>query len=137
MNRHRSTDPTLLTRLTASLGAALVLVLTILAVSPALHAWLHDEPADAAPHATCSHGHAHPAPDRGDHLPAAPAHAADDDAGCVVTLFAQGGSELAVAPAVLPSPRLAQIGDILPLSVFCAPSAPAHLLPPGCGPPAV
>ena len=130
----RSPSPSLLSRLTAVVGAALVLVLTILAVSPALHAWVHAEPADSAPHTLCSHGHAHPA--HSDHLPVAPDHA-DDDAGCIVTLFAQGGSEIAVAPAILPSPRLAQIGDTLPLSVFCAPSAPAYLLPPGCGPPAV
>ena len=34
----RSNPPSLLTRLTASLGVVLVLVLTVLAVSPALHA---------------------------------------------------------------------------------------------------
>lgn len=125
MTRH-SPSPSLLSRFTAVLGAALVLVLTILAVSPSLHAWVHAEPADSALHTKCSHGH---------HHHDAPA-SADDEAGCIVNLFSQGGSELVALPALLPAPRFAPAGDTLPLSVFCAPSAPAYLLPPGCGPPA-
>jgi hypothetical protein len=127
MTRPTPSTLSLVTRFTAALGAALVLVLTILAVSPSLHAWVHAEPADAAPHAKCSHGHDHHD---------APA-SADDEAGCIVNLFSQGGSELVALPALLPAPRFAPAGDTLPLSVFCAPSAPAYLLPPGCGPPAV
>ena len=134
MTRPTPSTLSLATRLTAALGAALVLVLTILAVSPSLHAWVHAEPADSASHATCSHGHAHHS-----HAPApAPApDSCDDDSGCIVNLFAQGGSELVTAPAVLQAPRLADLGTFLSPSAFCAPSAPAYLLPPGCGPPAV
>jgi len=128
MTRPMPSTLSLATRLTAALGAALVLVLTILAVSPSFHAWVHAEPADPAPHAKCSHGH--------HHHHDAPA-SADVEAGCIVNLFSQGGSELVTLPALLPAPRFAPAGDTLPLSVFCAPSAPAYLLPPGCGPPAV
>ncbi|MSU53937.1 MAG: hypothetical protein EXS41_11200 [Opitutaceae bacterium] len=124
----------LATRLTAALGAALVLVLTILAVSPALHAWVHAEPADFAPPAKCSHGHHHHAHTTD---PAPASGSANDDSGCIVNLFAQGGSELVAALAVLPAPRLADLGTFLSPSAFCAPSAPAHLLPPCCGPPQV
>jgi hypothetical protein len=123
----RSNPPSLLTRLTASLGVALVLVLTVLAVSPALHAWLHKTPPTVAP---CGHDHG-PAP----HAPDDD-HDHNDDAGCVVTLFAHGGSELAAAPTLLVAPARALVGDLLLSVEFCAPSAPAHTLPPGCGPPA-
>ena len=120
----------LLTRLTALASAVLVALLTIFAASPQLHALLHgpahrDAHASAAP---CPHGHHHSTP--------APEPAPDDDL-CVVTQFSHGSSELAVAPALLPAQPLALLGDTLPLSVFCAPSAPAFLLPPGCGPPLV
>ena len=134
MTRPTPSTLPLATRFTAALGAALVLVLTILAVSPSLHAWVHAEPVDSAAHAACSHGHAHHT-----HTPApAPApDSCDDDSGCIVNLFAQGGSGLVAAPALLPAPRLADLGTFLSASDFCAPSAPAYLLPPGCGPPAV
>ena len=134
MTRPTPSTLPLATRFTAALGAALVLVLTILAVSPSLHAWVHAEPVDSAAHAACSHGHAHHT-----HTPApAPApDTCDDDSGCVVNLFAQGGSELVTAPALLPAPRLADLGTFLSPSAFCAPSAPAYILPHGCGPPAV
>ena len=131
MTRPTPSTLPLATRFTAALGAALVLVLTILAVSPSLHAWVHAEPADSAAHAACSHGHAHPT------VPAPAPDSCDDDSGCIVNLFAQGGSELVAAPALLPAPRLADLGTFLSPSDFCAPSAPAYLLPPGCGPPAV
>lgn len=128
MTPSRSTLPTLLTRLTASFGVALVLVLTVLAVSPALHAWLHSAPPTVAP---CGHDHG-PAP----HAPDDD-HNHADDAGCIVTLFAHGGSELAAAPTHLVAPARALVGDLLLSVDFCAPSAPAHTLPPGCGPPLV
>ena len=41
--RHRQTALNSFRRLVAALGVALVLALTILAVSPSLHAWLHGE----------------------------------------------------------------------------------------------
>ena len=134
MTRPTPSTLSLATRFTAALGAALVLVLTILAVSPSLHAWVHAEPADSAAHAACSHGHAHHAHPT---VPAPAPDSCDDDSGCIVNLFAQGGSGLVAAPALLPAPRLADLGTFLSASDFCAPSAPAYLLPPGCGPPAV
>ena len=124
----RSNPPSLLTRLTASLGVVLVLVLSMLAASPALHAWLHTAPPSVTP---CGHDHG-PAP----HTPDED-HADADDAGCIVTLFAHGGSELATAPTHLVAPARALVGDLLLSVEFCAPSAPAHTLPPGCGPPLV
>lgn len=134
MSRHHTKLP-LLTRLTALAGSALVLLLTVLAASPQWHAFFHaaeHSARHAVPAAsTCpsghDHHHGHPAPS----LP----HA--DDELCVITQFAHGASELAVAPSLLVAQPLARTGDALPLSVFCAPSAPAYLLPPGCGPPAV
>lgn len=71
----------LLNRATALLAAACVLVLTVLAVSPDLHAGLHA--AAGAAHTDCSH------------------HETDvpvGDAGhsCVVTLFSHGGMALLV-----------------------------------------
>jgi hypothetical protein len=72
MPRLKRDRPSLLTRTTALLGILMVLALTVLAASPDLHERLH----------------AHEAA-----VPGAAAHpdaAADDDGGCVVTLFAQG-----------------------------------------------
>jgi len=130
MNRRPPPLP-LLTRLTASLAATVVLLLTVLAVSPALHAWVHGE--TLASSAT-GHGHAHGHTCQ--HHPAEPAAPETCDVGCVVTLFAQGGSELAIAPALLAPVSLCLIAT---LSVATVPVAakPAHTLPPGCGPPAV
>ncbi len=127
----RSPPLPLLTRLTASLAATVVFLLTVLAVSPTLHAWVHGE--TLASSAT-GHGHAHG--HNCPHHPAEPTAPETDDAGCVVTLFAQGGSELATAPALLAPVSLRQIAT---LSVATVPVAakPAHTLPPGCGPPAV
>lgn len=104
----------------------MVLMLTVLAASPAFHAWLH---ADTNVLAKCGHDHGTTAPS-----PLKDREGADD-AGCVVTLFAQGGAELAFAPALLAAPPLRVLRDSRPSADFCAPSAPAHLLPPGCGPP--
>src|ERR1700689_188128 len=64
----------LLARAVAALAAALVLVLTVLAASPELHERLHALGAAAS---TASH-------------PSGGANAAEDEDGCVVTLFAQG-----------------------------------------------
>jgi hypothetical protein len=63
----------LLTRSTASLAVLLVLALTVLSASPELHERLHGH------HAATSA-----------QRDGAPAQAADNDEGCVVTLFAQG-----------------------------------------------
>ncbi len=110
-------------RLVAMLGIALVLALNVLAVWPAGHAWLH-----AVEKATaCTHGHAHdPAPAGGD--------AARDD--CAIATFAQGHAGLALAPQFIFAPRAACVATLAAAPAFVAVSR-AHLLPPGCGPPAV
>lgn len=69
-------------RFIAGVGAALVLFLTVAAASPAVHAWLHEQPGDE-PHA-CAHDH-------GDEAPA-DVH----DTGCAVTLFSHGTLPLVV-----------------------------------------
>ena len=68
--------PSLLNRLTAGLGVALVVLLTVLAASPELHAWVHGPQVTAE---AAAHGHA-------------PVGDADHD--CAVTLFASGVSLL-------------------------------------------
>jgi hypothetical protein len=137
MSRRHTTLP-LLTRLTALASSALVLVLTILAASPQWHALVHaaeHSARHAAPAAaTCPSGHAH-AHSHGESAPALPESHGDEL--CVITQFSHGSSELALAPALLAAQPLSVLGDPLPLSVFCAPSAPAYLLPPCCGPPLV
>jgi hypothetical protein len=68
----RPTRPSLLARTTALLAVLVVLALTVLVASPELHERLHAHDPGGAP--------------------ASSAHrtGADDDGGCVVTLFAQG-----------------------------------------------
>ena len=103
------------------LMVVLVLVLDVLAASPAAHAWLHahDHPA----HACASHPHDADTP-------------ADDGAeqGCVVFRFASGHA-LVEAPAPLPQPGAPVLSPwrSLPAEPHCR--APRFLRPPGCGPP--
>jgi hypothetical protein len=133
MSRCHITLP-LFTRLTALASAALVLVLTILAASPQWHALLHPDEYSAyhAPAAapTCPAGHHH---SHGEPAPALPD--SDDDELCVVTQFSQSQAALLVAALILAAQPLAAPAPPRPFSDFCAPSAPAHTLPPGCGPP--
>ena len=123
-----------LPRLIATATALAVAALAILAASPGLHAWLHghaesDGTAHAAHGATCPHGHPAPA--------SPPVPPTDhDDALCIVTQFAHGGVEPFAAPLTTLVPR-ARVAAILASVFHLAPSAPAHLLPPGCGPPLV
>ena len=129
----RSHRSPLLQRLTALLGVALVLALNVLAVRPDLHAALHaaESAADSAHHGGgCSHSHKKAAPA----TPVAPVTSDDHD--CVVSAFAHGHADFGVAPLALPAVLLSQIAT---LSAHAAlePRAPAFLLPPGCGPPAV
>lgn len=99
-------------RALAGLLAFFVLALACAVQSPAAHAWLH--------------GDAH-----GDHT----AHAAPDDAGCPVTLFAQGLTLPLVAP--MPGGPLLLAGALLPvLPGASAPSSPDRLHPPAHAPPA-
>ena len=71
-----SHQPSLLHRLTAVLGVALVLILSVLAANPKLHAWVH------GPETTANR--------------AAPGHepVGDTDHACAVTLFAGGVESL-------------------------------------------
>ena len=133
---HRPTTLPLLTRLTALASSALVLLLTILAASPQWHALLHtaEHAAHHAPAAaaTCPSGHHH---SHGEPAPALPD--SDNDELCVITQFAQSQAALLVAPVLLSGEPLALRAAQFRPALFCAPSAPAHTLPPGCGPPLV
>jgi hypothetical protein len=109
--------PSLLTRFTASLAVLLVLALTVLSASPELHERLHGH------HAAAASQH-----------DGAPAPAADNDDGCVVTLFAQG---LVLALGII---ALAFAGRALVRSHFgpfdrIAPEAPRYLHLPKQAPP--
>lgn len=126
----------LFTRLTALASSALVLLLTILAASPQWHALLHAAEHTAhhaaAAAATCPAGHHH---SHGEPTPALPD--SDNDELCVVTQFSQSQAALLVAPVLLSGEPVALRAAPFRPALFCAPSAPAHTLPPGCGPPLV
>lgn len=104
-------------RLLAGAGVLLVLTLTVLAASPAAHAWAHGR-SD-----TC-HDHPH----SGSHGPA------DDDSGCAVVLFASGLDVPAEPGALLPPTYVS--GGILPVTA-AEPllSRPRYLRLPERGPP--
>lgn len=112
-------------RLTAALGAALVLVLNLLAVWPDGHAWLHGH--RAAPECACPHAKATgESPSGGTE---------ESDHGCIVSLFAQGKTASFGGMVIAPLPALHAT------AIDAAPAAPAvrvarFRLPPGCGPPA-
>jgi hypothetical protein len=110
----------LLARSTAVLAILLVLALTVLAASPELHERLHGHHPDSPSHAA---------------VPAGAKAPADDDGGCVVTLFAQG---IILALALF---ALAFTGQVLRLIGFhlfdrIAPQAPDYLFLPTQAPPA-
>jgi len=100
---------------TALLCAGLVGVLSLLAVSPTAHAFLHEAQADADPApggpADCGH---HDCAGRDQatrgHSDSAPA----DDAGCVVTLFTHG------VPVVFDLPALPAAGPLGEVFRGCA-----------------
>jgi hypothetical protein len=122
MPSREKSRPSSLKRTFASLAAALVLVLTILAASPDLHELLHGRGPGAA-----GIGHQDAVPSRG-------GHSADDEDGCVVTLFAQG----LVPPLALLA--LAFTGLILRLIDFAlrdrvVAAAPRYLRLPSQAPP--
>ena len=146
MNR----TPSPLTRITAGVGVALVLLLNVLASSPEAHAWIHRHDGCAAQganngssvarllnvlgaspsarawiqnHGGANTGCAH------NHNPANP-----DDDGCIVTLFAHGVVTASVFAAIAVALfRLATVAAS-PREALCF-SAPRYLLPPLCGPP--
>jgi hypothetical protein len=106
-----------LARATASLGAVLVLALSVFSSSPELHGWLHSHESSAAEPA-------HPGPG---HVPC-------DDEGCAVTLFSQG----LLLPLALLSLVLAAL-IVLREEAFrvdrVAPEAPHYLRLPSQAPP--
>lgn len=112
----------LLRRCTALLGIGLVLLLNILAAAPDLHEALHAPAASDHGHSACNHDHS------------APTTAPDHD--CVVSAFAHGHAEIGTAPLALAPVALTAFATLAPTGAVAL-SAPAFLLPPGCGPPAV
>lgn len=113
----------LLHRVVAALGVALVLALNLLAVAPGAHALLH-EGRQSDSQAACAH--------RG----CAPDTPPPDDDNCVVVKFSQGHGGFAVTPFVVVA-AAAPIVVALEAGPRLAVRPPAFLLPPGCGPPAV
>lgn len=108
MNARRILPPALFRRLLAAGGMALVLALTVFAVSPVAHARLHD------------HDHAHDTP---------------DDDRCAIVLFADGVTP-AVAPLDVVPPAAA-VRDLTPMigqEILLV--APRYLRQPERGPPA-
>jgi hypothetical protein len=121
MHRPLKTDPTPLARLTAVLASGLLLALTVLAASPELHERVHGHAVAAA--------QAHPA---GGHE--AGQAGADEEAGCIVTLFSQG-VVLAVALLAPVALSLALRSPILAALERIAPESPRYLRLPAQGPP--
>lgn len=70
--------PTFLHRMMAGLGVALVLLLSAMAASPELHAWVHGD-GNASEHSTPGHE-----------------PGGDDDHECAVTLFSHGAEAMLV-----------------------------------------
>jgi hypothetical protein len=113
----RNPLPPLHLRLLAGAGVLLVLALTVLAASPAAHAWAHGRS-----------GNCHDHPDPGNPGPA------DDDSGCAVVFFASGLDVPAEPGALLPPTSVA--GGVLPVTA-AEPllSRPRYLRLPERGPP--
>lgn len=113
----RTPLPPLHLRLIAGAGVLLVLALTVLAASPAAHAWAHGHVETCADH---------------EHPPAP--HGEEDDSGCAVVLFAAGLEVPAGPEAFLPPATVA--GGVLPVTA-AEPllSRPRYLRLPERGPP--
>ena len=112
-----SRHPSLLRRLTAILGIALVVLLNLLAVWPEAHQYFHQAERAAAEHSTS------------DHQPIG-----DDDDGCAVALFVHGHLLAASILFVLLLIGLVRIGTILPEQALTL-AAVDYRLPQGRGPP--
>jgi hypothetical protein len=121
MHSPLDTRPTLLARAVAALAAGLLMALTVLAASPELHERLHGHGVATAAH----QGAGHP---RGQ-------AAADDEDGCIVTLFSQG-AVLPVALLALVAASLALRSHDLASLDRIAPESPRYLRLPAQGPPA-
>ena len=110
-------QPSLPRRLGAAAAAALVLVLTVLAASPAAHAWLHAAPEGCAGHT---------------HVPAPEEH--DADQGCAVVLM-MSGVELPLEPLSPLPPRLIAGSDLRVTAAAPDLRHPRYLRQPERGPP--
>jgi hypothetical protein len=99
-------------RLAALAGVALVLWLSVLAVSPELHEWLHGD-AHAAEHT----GHDHAAP------------VGDADHACAVTLFAHGVEALLIVLLLVLARSLARSTGLRAADWLIAARPPYWLVP--------
>jgi hypothetical protein len=109
-----------MTRIVALLASALLLALTVLAASPELHERLHGMPAGSL---ASQHHQGH-----------ADGTGADDEDGCIVTLFSQG----AMIPVALLSLAAVVLARLAPLFAFVdrvVPGSPKYLRQPAQGPP--
>lgn len=115
----------LLHRLVAVMGVAIVLFLAVMSVRPDLHEELCQHAAKAA--SACGHIHS----------PDADKPAQDNGAdACVISLFAHGHVLTALILVFLFALRVVR-ADAFTLVDFVALPAPAYRLPHGCGPPLV
>jgi len=123
MHRPLENGPTLATRVVAALAAGLLFALAVLAASPELHERLHGRaPAAVAPaHQGAGHDGAKAA--------------ADDEDGCIVTLFSQG-VVLAVVLVAMAAAAAAMPACGFPILDRVSPESPRYLRLPTQGPPA-
>ncbi len=141
---HLRRTPSFFTRLVAGAGVALVLLLCVLASSPAAHEWIHGNCGCAAnPDGSFSRLlnvlgtspgarvwiNSHSGPATHHHDPAHP-----DEDGCIVTLFAHGVITATVFAALIVALFRLTAVAAQPGEALCL-SAPPYLLPPLCGPP--
>jgi len=122
MDRSGSHGPPLLSRATALLAVCLVLALSVFAASPELHERLHGHPAAALVGAHAGG------------IPAGQASDAQDDDGCVVTLFAQGLVLALALVALAFTGQTLRLGDSELLDRII-PESPRYLLLPTQAPP--
>jgi hypothetical protein len=111
----------LLHRALAVGAAALVMMLTVLAVSPQLHADLHAADPSHAHHQGPDHSHSH-------------SETPHTDEGCVVTLFAAGVTA-APAPVVVLAPTVRHTPATFSPRAEVFVSSPRYLHQPERGPP--
>ena len=124
MHRPMDPRPAPIARAVAALAAVLLMALTILAASPELHERLHGHALAATAAAHQGSGHS------------ANGAAADDEDGCIVTLFSQG-VVLPVALLALVVASLAPHARNFPLFERIAPESPRYLQLPAQGPPSL
>jgi hypothetical protein len=121
MTGRRTTFADSLRLFLAAGSALLVFTLGLMSVSPNLHDWAHQE-----------HAHESEGPCHDSNNPPA----SDANHSCAIVAFAGGFTLLVstVAPVALPSIQTSELALALHMLL---PASPAHLLPPGRGPPLV